>query len=105
MLTTVTTCEHYPVSTVLCSLYSHVGLLGVDCFLVELRLEAPETLKGGQALCLILWHQAPVTAAPHRFVAISHVRTMPQAPPHVEDMTYSHIGSSPISILMRYLKA
>ena len=43
----------------------------------------------------LTWH--------HWFVAICHVRAMPEAPPHVENVTYGNIGSRQISILMRYL--
>jgi hypothetical protein len=41
----------------------------------------------------------------HRFVAISHVRTMPQTPPQEENVTCSHVASRQISILIMYVKA
>jgi hypothetical protein len=50
----------------------------------------------------VFWHE---TASLHRFVAISHVGTEPQAPPQVEDRTCSHIDSIQSFILMKYLKA
>jgi hypothetical protein len=65
------------------------------------------TLKGQKAFSFAprepgFWDEA---TALHRFVAISHVRTMPRAPPQIEDMTSGHIASIQTSVLMRYLKA
>lgn len=60
---------------------------------------------GDSEFRLIPGHQAPVTShSPHRFVAVSHIRAMPQAPPQVEDRTYSHVGSRQISIYNEVLK-
>jgi hypothetical protein len=86
-----------------------VGLRNVTWFLVELRLETPETLKGQTVGgSPVPGHQALSLATaplPHRFVAISHIWVTFQAFPQVKDMTCGHIGSRQISILMRYLKA
>ena len=83
-----------------------MGLCKVAWFIVELRLETLETLKGQAEFHLFLGTRPlSLTVAPHRFVAISHVRAMLQASPHIKDVTSGHIGSRQISILMMYLKA
>ena len=49
------------------------------------RLEAPDT-EGTVGALPAPGHQDPVTSHSHvRFMAISHVRAMAQAPPHVDE--------------------
>ena len=54
--------------------------------MLKLKLEAPETQKGRQEFCLLPGTRPlSLATAPHRFVAISHIRAMPQALPHVDE--------------------
>jgi hypothetical protein len=48
------------------------------------------------------WYKATTL---HKFVAIGHVRAIPQTPLQVEDVICGHVETRQISILMRYLKA
>jgi hypothetical protein len=60
------------------------------------------TIKEWQTFCLVPIH---VAVAFHTFVAISHMRATPQAPPQIVDMACGHVDSRQISILIMYLKS
>lgn len=81
-------------SLYICQHIFSCGTMKVSLFPSWARAQNPRDPEMMVGISLVPGNQVPVTSRkPHRFVATSHLRAIPQAPVHVEDMTYGHVGS------------